>query len=195
MLCVAWLMNCLTRDYRNVTKSTTKIKKAKQQLKTEKKIAYKAIKLFSKVEAMLEDAKSEFQEGEGWIERNHYKDTRIWHRFRSQVKRSNNCKNFIYLLVKNLLKLKYLCNFFLFSGNLCSMSSFVNREARVCSWRVILEIRMAKDYVVIVVYFYFKDIIFCHSYFWDYMPRTNPSFPINRRRHWTQIAWKEEKIT
>ena len=58
-------MNCLTRDYRNVTKSTTKIKKAKQQLKTEKKIAYKAIKLFSKVEAMLEDAKSEFQEGEG----------------------------------------------------------------------------------------------------------------------------------
>ena len=38
-----------------------KIKKAKQQLKTEKKIAYKAIKLFSKAEAMLEAAKSEFQ--------------------------------------------------------------------------------------------------------------------------------------
>ena len=134
---MARLMNCLTRDYRNVTKSATKIKKAKQQLKIERKIAYKALKLFSKVEAMLEVAKSEFQEGKGWIEWNHYKNTRIRHRFRSQVKRSNNCKNFIYLLVKNLMKLKYLCNFFLFLGNLCSMSSFVDREAKVCSWRVI----------------------------------------------------------
>lgn len=55
------LINYLTRDYWNVTKAATKIKKAKQQLKTKKKIAYKAIKLFSKAEAMLEAAKSEFQ--------------------------------------------------------------------------------------------------------------------------------------